>query len=159
MKIPKMLPSSLAIAIVGLIVLWFAVRSLLIEHRARKIAPAEAAMFIVKNWEFYDKHLRVGEMRSQAEAMLPKPNNEDRECIWIWVRDFVPKLSGDKWRELLKWPKNGYFVVVIDGKLATPLCVVSEFDPWEALVRYGNMTEDNANRILGQKQLNLTRQP
>ena len=50
-------------------------------------------MFIVRNLEFYEKHVEVGLVRSQAEAILPVPNNKDRECVWIWVGDFSPKLS------------------------------------------------------------------
>lgn len=152
MKVPKVLLPGFAIALVGFIVLWRPGSSLLLRYQARKIAPAEAAMFIVKNLEFYEKHVKVGQIRSQAEAMLPEPNNRDRECVWIWVRDFSPKLSGEKWKELLKWPQSEYFVVVVDGKVATPLCSAAAFDPWEALARYTNLTEDEADQILGQKQ-------
>jgi hypothetical protein len=143
--------------LIGVIVLlfggafvWLARRESM-QSRAKRIPPGERAVFIARHLAFYDRAVRVGAARAVAESVLPEPNNGDREHVWVWVRDYKSDVGITDWRKLIAWPKNGYFLVLIDGKVVTPLCVASEFNPWDALARYAGMAQVQVDELLGPK--------
>lgn len=134
-----------------LLIVWASQRHPILSYHAKRVAAADAATFISGHLEDYEQTLRIGLSRSRAAAVLPKPNNTNTSNVWTWVRDYSPPAANPDWRKLILWPKNGYFLVLVDGKVATPLCVASEFDPWEALVKYSNKSQAEADQILGPK--------
>ena len=121
------------------------------KNHLRNAPSNEAAKLIEENIDYYGRHLRIGMAKDEALAFLPKPQNTNTENVCVWVLDSTEKLkTHDRFDwQWLQATRGGYFVVFVDGKLATPLCANAAFNPWQALRHYAKLTVEQADQVLG----------
>src|SRR6266567_3836610 len=120
------------------------------RNSLRNASPETAVDVIGKHLDYYSQHLPMGMAREEALRLLPKPHNTNTEnvCVWIIGYSDLPKTQGRLDWQWLHIAKAGYFLVFVDGRLATPLCSNAAFDPWQALNDYAKLTGEQAEHIL-----------
>ena len=123
------------------------------KNKLHNAAPDDAVNLIERNIDYCGKSLHLGMPEADALAFLPKPHNTNTENVCVWIVDYSKNIQNN---EPLNWQwlqstKGGYFMVFLNGKLATPLCANAAYTPWEALQDYGKITDKQAKQILGQK--------
>jgi hypothetical protein len=89
--------------------------------------------------------------KEEAASYFPKPQNTNTQNVWVWVN---PSTELHETKDRLDWQwfvstRGGFFVVFVDGKLATPVCANAAFNPWQALEAYANVSIAQAERMLG----------
>ena len=126
---------------------------LMVNTKVRNASPEQAATRIEKHIDYLGTRLRVGMSKGEALSFLPKPQNTNSENVCVWAFDFTQNVKRQRrydWQWLLL-AKGGYFLVFVDGRLATPLCASAAFDPWQALQNYAKLSPEQAEQILGRK--------
>jgi hypothetical protein len=122
----------------------------ILKHQLTQARNAEAARLIGSHLDFYERKVHIGMSREGALAYFPKPQNTNTQNVCIWVYDSTETVkSRDLDWQSLQATRAGYFVVFVDGKLATPICADSSFNSWGALKKYGNFSQEQANQVLG----------
>ena len=84
-------------------------------------------------------------------AFLPRPHNTNTENVCIWIIDYTKYFNGNGRRDwqTMEITESGYFVVFVDGRLATSFCSNAAFDAWQALESYANVSRERSEQILG----------
>jgi len=67
-------------------------------------------------------------------AISEHPNSNERRD-WQWLHA----------------TKGGFFLVFVDGKLATPMCANAAFNAWQALMQYSGLSKEQAEAVLGKQ--------
>lgn len=127
--------------------------NLTVKSRLSKTDPSEAVSTIEHHLDYYSGHLHIGMPKGDALAILPMPHNTNTENVCVWVlpsTETNPQPDHQDW-QWLQSTRGGYFVIFVDGKLATPLCANAAFDPWQALEHYSHLTSAEIQKILGPK--------
>jgi len=123
------------------------------KTRLRNAPPDKAAKVIEAHLDYCSRHLQAGMSRDEALALLPRPQNTDNDAVCVWIFDYSEhaKANGRFDWQWLQSTKGGFFVVFVEGKLATPLCANAAFTPWEALQHYAKLSGEQAEQILGRR--------
>jgi hypothetical protein len=133
------------------IAIWLFVDDPTLGSRAKRVPRREACSFISDHMETYSRRLQ-GATLAEALALLPEPDNTNRANVLVWKHraQVVGELSPGDWRQLVYSPGDGLMLIFVDGKVATPLLAISaDWDPWRALMQIHNMTEKEAEAVLG----------
>ncbi len=122
------------------------------ENKIKSAQPEDAARVMNENLDFLWRTLPLGTPRSEALFTLPKAHNTDTDnvAMWVWPSDQASKLNLERpWRELYLW-NDGYFIVFVDGKVATPPLSISSYEnPWFGLLSYTKMSRSEIEAVLG----------
>jgi hypothetical protein len=89
--------------------------------------------------------------RDKVLALLPNPANTNTENVCVWVFESTERTKTENrgdWQWLVS-TRSGFFLVFVDGKLATPLCGTSAFSPWQALQDYAGLSRERVEKVLG----------
>jgi hypothetical protein len=125
-----------------------------IRQQAKQVRRDEGMAFIDDHWDYYDRVLRVGALRSEIEPLLPLPDNTNTDHVLYWAAKYLLRgasINRD-WREMLNHPSDAVFIVFINGRLATPLLPTSaDWTPVNALANFGQVSDDEATRLLEEK--------
>jgi hypothetical protein len=93
--------------------------------------PAEQVEAITSSSAFLYKHLQIGMSKEEVASIMPEAQNRDNRRVWIWIKPRDRQPTGadfEKW-ENLRMLGDGYFLVFHEGRLVSPLGVLSADDP------------------------------
>jgi len=119
--------------------------------RLRNAPPNAAAAAIEKYAAYCSKEVRMGMPRERALQLLPKPHNTNTANVCVWVDSFSERSNERRDWQWLHLTKGGFFLVSIDGKVATPICANASMNAWQALIKYAGLSEELAERVLGKQ--------
>jgi hypothetical protein len=120
------------------------------KNHLKNVPSGQAARLIEQHVDYYAEHLQIGMSRDEALSFLPKPENTNSQDVCVWVLESTEKVkTGRSDWQWLQATRGGYFIVFVDGKLATPLCANAAFSPWQALQHYAHLTSEQAEKVLG----------
>ena len=141
----------LCITVCGLLALiLLSARGSKLQRELTSAQPSEAANLIEKHIDFYGRKLQIGMSKEEALAFLPKPQNTNGDNVCVSADDSTETVRTERFDwQWLQATRGGYFLIFVDGRLATPLCANAAFNPWQALRTYTRLTSEQAEQVLG----------
>lgn len=85
--------------------------------------------------------------------IVGQPQNEDEGYVWMWINDYTHYVRTGRqlrWRTMLMSPRDGLFVVFVNGHLATGIYANSSTTPIDALKAEKGMTVEEAKAMIGE---------
>ena len=124
-----------------------------LSRTAKTIAPSDSASFIGKYDELYLRLLGIGSYSSNVLNVLPPHSNSDASNVIVWIHptEIYTNFPAGSWRQLVHASRDGYFIIVDNGKVIVSLSAISAWSPAEAYSKYANVSIKAAEEFLKDK--------